>query len=303
MTPSSENGSHPKELSTALDIIEFLLRWASIAYAAGFLTVMVNTAALGIPVLQLIEPVLVWIGLPLAIVIWAVMQTRHLARRYRDRLTERLEKREEQFKRVETLSASGQVTEAFALVVSITIREALDITLSGAPLDRAQELSVDIVRKALQKLSAPNEANGADKDKGKASLRTAIKWMALSTKWTGRLVTALTAATHLILFIALIVAIVGGYVFFIYPKIPQKWGGGHAVEVRLILAEDKFPAGDLRLQKLFGETTNKGTSLTGEPRVTEQVDLLYATEHAYFVRPSGGPILQLSSDAISGVIY
>ncbi|HYK61081.1 MAG TPA: hypothetical protein VEV85_16735 [Bryobacteraceae bacterium] len=40
------------------------------AYGFGFLTVMVHTYPLGVPALQLIEPVNVWIGAPLAGVVF-----------------------------------------------------------------------------------------------------------------------------------------------------------------------------------------------------------------------------------------
>ena len=42
--------------------IEPALKWVAVAYAFGFVTVMLYTYRLGIPVLQLIEPVNVWIG-------------------------------------------------------------------------------------------------------------------------------------------------------------------------------------------------------------------------------------------------
>jgi len=46
--------------------IEWILKWAADAYGFGFLTVMWYTHhRLGVPVLQLIEPVNVWIGAPL----------------------------------------------------------------------------------------------------------------------------------------------------------------------------------------------------------------------------------------------
>lgn len=50
--------------------IEPILKWAAVAYGFGFLTVMWHTHRLGVPVLQLIEPVNVWIGAPLAIVVF-----------------------------------------------------------------------------------------------------------------------------------------------------------------------------------------------------------------------------------------
>jgi hypothetical protein len=38
-------------------------------------------------------------------------------------------------------------------------------------------------------------------------------------------------------------------------------------------------------------------------RTTNKGDLLYMTEHAYFVNTHGGHIVQLNSEAVGGVIY
>ncbi|HYL87063.1 MAG TPA: hypothetical protein VE263_22765 [Candidatus Angelobacter sp.] len=50
--------------------IEPILKWGAVSYACGFLIVMIHTARLGIPALQLIEPINIWIGLPIAIVLF-----------------------------------------------------------------------------------------------------------------------------------------------------------------------------------------------------------------------------------------
>jgi hypothetical protein len=52
--------------------IEPILKWLAVAYGFGFLIVLLHTYRLGIPMLQLIEPANVWIGLPLAILAYFV---------------------------------------------------------------------------------------------------------------------------------------------------------------------------------------------------------------------------------------
>ncbi len=52
--------------------IEYFLAWGSVAYIAGFITVTVHTAQLGIPVIEILRPVYIWVGLPLAIVIFFI---------------------------------------------------------------------------------------------------------------------------------------------------------------------------------------------------------------------------------------
>lgn len=50
--------------------IEPFLKWGAVAYGLGFVTVMFHTRKIGIPVIQLVEPVNIWIGLPLAVVLF-----------------------------------------------------------------------------------------------------------------------------------------------------------------------------------------------------------------------------------------
>lgn len=49
-------------------LVKQVVSWGSIAYAFGFLVVMLHTWRLGLPVIELIHPIFIWIGLPLATV-------------------------------------------------------------------------------------------------------------------------------------------------------------------------------------------------------------------------------------------
>lgn len=53
--------------------ISGLLTWVTISYGIGFLTVIVNTYKLGIPVIKLLEPVYIIIGLPITVVIFLIV--------------------------------------------------------------------------------------------------------------------------------------------------------------------------------------------------------------------------------------
>ncbi len=52
--------------------VEIFLAWGSVAYAAGFVTVLAHTARLGIPIIEILKPLYIWIGLPLAIVLFSI---------------------------------------------------------------------------------------------------------------------------------------------------------------------------------------------------------------------------------------
>src|SRR3954447_18291219 len=68
----AEGNTFRPESSRSVDFLERILKWASISYALGFMTVLCNTAPLGVPALQLVEPVQALVGLPLTAVFWAV---------------------------------------------------------------------------------------------------------------------------------------------------------------------------------------------------------------------------------------
>src|SRR5438128_2625054 len=48
--------------------VKSIIAWASISYAFGFATVTLHTYRLGLPVLEVLSAVYIWIGLPLALV-------------------------------------------------------------------------------------------------------------------------------------------------------------------------------------------------------------------------------------------
>src|SRR6187399_2481245 len=56
--------------------IERVVRYGAVAYAFGFLVVMTHTWRLGLPVITLVDPVYVWLGLPFALVAlaWARLE-------------------------------------------------------------------------------------------------------------------------------------------------------------------------------------------------------------------------------------
>jgi surface polysaccharide O-acyltransferase-like enzyme len=50
------------------DLVETVLKWGALAYAFGFFIVWLHTSGLGIPTIQLADPVYVLIGFPMAVI-------------------------------------------------------------------------------------------------------------------------------------------------------------------------------------------------------------------------------------------
>lgn len=72
--------------------------------------------------------------------------------------------------------------------------------------------------------------------------------------------------------VALMLIIAGAlYIFVFYPKIPQKWGGGRSVPVRLVLAEDKIPLKDANREELFAPSVEKSQDLNRNQELQTKV--------------------------------
>src|SRR4051812_34913304 len=105
----------------AIDAIETLLKWGSIAYGLGFLTVLFNTVKLGIPTLELIEPVQVWVGIPLAIVFWLVIAAYKYFKRHAGDLSHDLALMRDRYRLLQELAERGDTKEAFARLLEFLL--------------------------------------------------------------------------------------------------------------------------------------------------------------------------------------
>jgi len=109
--------------------LEALLKWGSVAYALGFLTVTINTARLGIPTLELIEPVQVAVGIPVTIVLWLVLQAFKYFRRTARALPADIALIVAQYSSLEALVNDGKIREATRSLFEFTIRDTLAISV------------------------------------------------------------------------------------------------------------------------------------------------------------------------------
>lgn len=123
-TPPEEGTTRP-----AIDVLEAILKWGSIAYGLGFLTVLPNTVKLRIPILDLIEPVQVWVGIPLAFVFWLVLAAyKYFKRRARD-VGHDLALIRGQYELLEELARRGNITEAAARLFEFVFKDTMLLML------------------------------------------------------------------------------------------------------------------------------------------------------------------------------
>jgi hypothetical protein len=276
--------------------IEPLLKWAAVAYGGGFLTVMLHTHRLGVPVVQLIEPIYIWVGFPLALVLYFIGQLITVFQRIRERLRDDLDEAKELYK---------------ALQADITAPEASDElirflrgmgTALAFPWFILSEVVIEGLMRRFKKIIGRQFVQKDEAHAKKAASRVF------------RVITVVIVVYRFVLrvlILALIPLACGVYMWLVYPIIPQSLGGGKPSQVWLIVNTKKIPTDDVALQSLFPvATSEKGAnqrqgveSTTAEGRTTCKVALQYQTEHAYYVKRGTGPIIVIGGDAVEGAVF
>jgi hypothetical protein len=281
--------------------IEPILKWAAVAYAFGFLTVMLHTHKLGIPVLQLIEPVNIWIGAPLAIVVFFLDKVFVLAKRATANFVQNVA--EARQIRDEVSASRGDPLELFQriiVILSIMLMPSLPLLiLQSAPkfilskYFRWKATSIEQLRSSDEHISEP-----------------ARQWL---LTWTGRILGwayLVAAVGRLVNFVGMVLFIPLAclfYVAIIFPLIPQSLGGGAPMTVELIMSEESLPKTDMfrDWQPSIGKEQDRLAIPRNELKasIVVPVTLYYRNEGQLYVRKGSGPIICLSEDGIQGIVF
>jgi uncharacterized membrane protein len=296
--PPTPGTDKPK--STFRDV-EPLLKWAGVAYGAGFLTVMLHTHRLGVPVVQLIEPIYIWVGLPLAVVLYFIEQLIAAFLRSREALRNDLEEVKHDSESIKTIKDPKKAAEVLFKIIR-AMWSILDLTGGFA--------ASGVIAKALISHYEAKLSQEVAK-KGGAELVTYVQKVGSRLLFVTQAFAAVYQFAARVLTLALIPAACTVYVWWLYPIIPQSLGGGRPSQVRLVLDTKKIPADDAQLRALFpaprpdrnGERKPDQTPAESEARTTCDVALHYQTEHAYYVRRAPGPIIAVEHDAVDAVIF
>lgn len=277
--------------------IEPVLKWATVAYGFGFVIVMFHTYRLGLPMLQLMEPVNVWIGAPLAIFaffldkFYASFRSSTVA--FRNSLQDAKEVRERLDRTSPTLrdmynnafdnwaDALGQLTALFGLhlfaasLLRRLFRFALDLMERGGGLD----LPTDADRIAQKRSEVLEQV-------------TPILLSAGAAAAVIRFFTTVLLYVYVLLACWLYVEM--------FPHIPQSLGGGRPAAVRLIVSPESLPEtaefADWRPAQSADRAAAKTTLLI-------PVTLYLHTDREWIVRKGGGPLVSLGEHAVEGVLF
>lgn len=288
--------------------IEPILKWAAVAYGLGFLTVMWHTHRLGVPVLQLIEPVNIWIGAPLAIVVFFLDKLAKAANTVTIDFVQRVrEIRQVSRESPEKLSiewASDILARSltqlvapiavFGLGPAITITKAL-VSLYNESKSKTKE-SDSIADSTLD-----------DNDKPRKNRSGLLVWAGRIIAFAN-FVSVTSRFVNSIATICLVPLACFLYIAAIFPRIPQTLGGGRPVSVNLILPEESVPRGkEFEDWPSPTESAPQGSGASASVAVKHNimipVTLYFRTENECYVRKGSGPIIAFSDHAIEAIVF
>jgi hypothetical protein len=283
----------------ATSFLESLLKWASVAYALGFVTVMVNTARIGVPTLQLIDPIQIWVGIPLALVFWLVFGA---AKHYRKRaalVANDIQKQEAEFKQLFEVAKTGDLVSVMGKFF-----EMLDQVpgLGFWPFFVLARMQSNWFKRMCDRLAVRiKPGRDADSDSQEKQPDEVMPLVIELTRLLARVYVwgdYLTSAFYVgVLLLGASVV----YVVFVYPIVPQSWGGGKPTIVRMSIDKERISPDENEFQSLF--PPQKSTIESPKSPLSGPLTLLYSTEHAYYIRLSNGKVMQINPEAVSAIIF
>jgi len=262
-------------------IVKTVVAWGSVSYAFGFLTVMLHTSRLGLPVLELLEPIYVWIGLPLAAFTFLA---RWLLKYFKSRSTELTDEFGSSLERLRGKLDSEKVDIIADLVGAINLLP-FPRWILGRPLQR-------IIQRHMEPLLEQ------DKIEDPEIFERNVLWF---SKITAIIKIFLVVSEFLILFArgALIIILLIFYVWELYPKIPQSFGGGKPNYIQLVVEKSALSPHLIT----NNNSPSSATIIVGSKFIILSADLLYQTKTYFFLKIGSSMIFAVKSAAVQSVIW
>ena len=265
-----------------LDDLQAIVAWGSISYALGFVTVMLHTARLGFPVLELLQSVYIWIGAPLTFIAFFSLRIFRFFKKRAKKLSDEIRGSWQQL-RADVAPDDIDVVSSFigTVVVWVPI------------LNLMPQTSIKILRIPFDRLlSRAKETTPADK-------QSEILWInRLASCMRG--IRAFFEFIRLFNFIFLIIVAIYLYVWHVYPIIPQSYGGGASSKVKLLvnieMISKNFPG--ITLPSCSSEERKKQKAF-----LTDELDLLYKSKDAYYLKGKKGIQMSLAKNVVEGIIW
>jgi hypothetical protein len=301
--PDRTAGSQSRSTEAKWPDIEPFLKWAAVAYALGFGTIMYHTWSLGIPVIQLIDPINIWVGLPLAGVAF-----------FLDKLYTMLKKATIHFSdRAKALREERKYFEGSNVDLLHLVQKTVDAVSSGmsvvlpvlgplAPLVKV--LYSAAANYWLAQIPIATFKSTAVSEEQRKAL---LKWTSRVLFWDQIFGEALRLANFVLMICIVVPAACLIYIAAVYPGAPQTVGGGRPLPVELILSEETLPKTPIFARWLpNAEVAVQGyptPKIEGKKNLVVPVTLYFRTDHEIYVRKDRGPIVSLSDHAVEGIVF
>lgn len=269
--PGGRDLTNTVSLKEDKGFVEQVITWASISYAAGFFIILLHTWRLGLPVLDLVQAVYVWIGVPLTLFLYFANKP---WRYFRGRLETASARLRDSLRRgpLQEQINAGTIGDVIAIVGPFVVSSFLAFSLL----------------ESINWTKLFSEARY-----GRAVVRF--------SRWVFRVwavISALLTLLSLIVAAAIVVGILMAYVWIVYPRLPQSLGGGAPVRVRIVLDVAKISP-DFSTVAGLGVSWNKD----GPPVLTSELQLLYKTADGFWLVSEGGAPFLLDKSMVLGLLY
>ncbi|MEE9555031.1 MAG: hypothetical protein V3W18_12100 [candidate division Zixibacteria bacterium] len=261
------------------------------AYMLGFITVTVHTANLGIPLIELMKPLYIWIGVPLAIVVYFIRKIWKL-------LSSRIELLKNDLGELRNRAIMDYKNENVELSeLSEMLIKNFTVPLILSPFRVSiLEYFLKQTKKHIGNLDLRSNSN----DKV-SQLRLITTKALIATSYISK---AFDTILNFINYTVLIMLIPIGcylYIFHAYPAIPQSYGGGKPVPVKLILDGTRIPSDSMELFHLF--SPDLSYNIEHHHITTAEINLLYRTSDLYYIGLKNKKILSIPYESILGIVW
>lgn len=269
--------------------LEAILAWGSLSYALGFVTVMAHTARLGIPVIQLIEPIYILVGSPIAIVaffsrkLWLILKSRT------NKLRERLNTHNKEISDILTKSGDLESVKEAEDYLSEKLGKFFNNLFPGVGSVIFILFYIFLKKSRLRTHQTV------------AQVFSAAAKIAAVIRVTYESFLEIRRYAVFIFLISLVPIGTYLYIIYVYPSLPQSLGGGKSVPVKLILDGKQIPQDTPELRMLFEEEISADKSDLA--RTTARLEMLYYTDSFIYVRAPGGTTISFDRKAVKGIIW
>lgn len=196
--------------SSSEGYVKQFLAWGSVAYACGFVIVTLHTWRLGLPVIELLHPIYIWIGLPLTLVTYFFEHIAKAFRKYSVKLADEIQRGWSQ------VVSPGKQDDLKIAANVVGIVKALPLGwILSKPISKFTE---SLIQK-IEQLEGPLVSSDPQRHEKIAKYVHRVFGVF-------RVFNAIKGTVNLMGYALIICLGITLYVWVIYPNFPQSLGGG-----------------------------------------------------------------------------